>query len=384
MPLSSAGTPSSRAPSAGITSARTPAHGTPSTGTPSSGATGAAAPSTEAIELRREQIDVGVACARRAGGVFAGGSALHLMLLAPAELATVLPSALLLVVSAAIQLSSRRAGPAGARAVLAGLVLGFAALAAFLGPGVQDGDRTVLSCVTMLASMALPAGLLAIGSSPRLVGAAVLAGVPALLLGMAATRGSGRALFVGLSVVVCWVIAVIGARWLASSVERARAGTARLRTAHAAERRSSESEARRRREARLMHDTILATLTLLAHRGEGVPAGTLRAQAEADLALLRRLDRTEPEPPAPAGGDAAPREEDGALPSVLAGSAAAPARSAWRCAGTSATPPPTLPSRPRRSTRSHGRRGSASRTCGATPEPPRPTSPSTRARTRSG
>jgi signal transduction histidine kinase len=262
----------------------------------SAGTAGAEVSAADALELRRGQSEVGIACARRAGGVFAGTSALHLVMLVPTELPAVLPSALLLVISAAIQLSSRRAGPSGARAVIAGLVLGVVALAAFLGPGVPDGDRTVLSCVTMLASMALPAPLLAIGSSARLLGAAVLGGVPALALGTAATWGSGRALFVGLSVVVCWVIAVLGARWLASSVERAHAGTARLRTAHAAERRSSESEAQRRREARLMHDTILATLTLVAHRGEGVPAATLRSQAEADLALLRRLDRADLDP----------------------------------------------------------------------------------------
>ncbi|ROQ15634.1 signal transduction histidine kinase [Rathayibacter sp. PhB93] len=278
----------------------------------------AEAADADALEVRREQGEVGVACARRAGGVFAGASALHLVMLVPTELPAVLPSALLLVISAAIQLSSRRAGPSGARAVIAGLVLGVVALAAFLGPGVPDGDRTVLSCVTMLASMALPAPLLAIGSSARLGWAAVLGGVPALALGMAATTGSGRALFVGLSVVVCWVVAVIGARWLASSVERAHAGTTRLRTAHAAERRSSESEAQRRREARLMHDTILATLTLLAHRGEGVPVATLRSQAAADLALLRRLDRADPAPADSAEGSPAPAEDAGSAPSVLA------------------------------------------------------------------
>ena len=301
-----------------LPSAETPGARTPSAQTPD-----VAISVADALELRREQIEVGIACARRAGGVFAGASALHLALLAPTGLTAVLPSALLLVVSAAIQLSSLRAGPGGARAVIAGLVLGFAALAAFLGPGVQDGDRTVLSCVTMLASMALPAGLLAIGSSRWLIGSAVLAGLPALLLGMAATLGSGRSLFVGLSVVVCWVIAVIGARWLASSVARARAGTARLRTAHAAERRSSESEARRRREARLMHDTILATLTLVAHRGEGVPPATLRAQAAADLALLRRLEHAEPgdrpeaEPEPGSGPDPVVSGEVAVVPPVL-------------------------------------------------------------------
>ncbi|MBF4461364.1 MULTISPECIES: sensor histidine kinase [unclassified Rathayibacter] len=247
-------------------------------------------PPGDAAELRREQEDVGISCARTAGGIFTAASALHFVALSPPELLPVLPSLLLLVVGAAVQLSSRRAGPSGARAVITGLLLNVAALAAFLGPGVDDRLRALLGAITMLTSMAVPSGLFAIGARPRMRLVAVIAILPTMALGAAATWESGRAAFVLLSIVVCWTLAFSGSRWLASSVERAFVGTAALRTAHDAERRSSESEARRRSDARLMHDTILSTLTLVAHRGEGVAPETLRAQAAADLGLLRGLE----------------------------------------------------------------------------------------------
>ncbi len=66
-------------------------------------------------------------------------------------------------------------------------------------------------------------------------------------------------------------------------------GIDRLKHAHAGERLASEREASRRRNARLLHDTVLATLTLLAHSGVGVNAGALRHQAAEDARLLRQL-----------------------------------------------------------------------------------------------
>jgi signal transduction histidine kinase len=59
--------------------------------------------------------------------------------------------------------------------------------------------------------------------------------------------------------------------------------------AYRAERHASETEAQRRQGARLLHDTVLATLTLLAHSGVGVGATALREQASEDAALLRQL-----------------------------------------------------------------------------------------------
>ena len=59
--------------------------------------------------------------------------------------------------------------------------------------------------------------------------------------------------------------------------------------AHRNERHASETEAQRRQGARLLHDTVLATLTLLAHFGVGVATGALRSQAGDDARLLRQL-----------------------------------------------------------------------------------------------
>lgn len=59
--------------------------------------------------------------------------------------------------------------------------------------------------------------------------------------------------------------------------------------AHRNERHASETEAQRRQGARLLHDTVLATLTLLAHSGVGVGTDALRRQAGDDARLLRQL-----------------------------------------------------------------------------------------------
>lgn len=59
--------------------------------------------------------------------------------------------------------------------------------------------------------------------------------------------------------------------------------------AHEAERIASETEARQRQDARVLHDTVLATLSLLAHSGVGVGVTALRQQAGDDARLLKQL-----------------------------------------------------------------------------------------------
>ncbi len=86
-----------------------------------------------------------------------------------------------------------------------------------------------------------------------------------------------------------WVIFTLAGEWISSSVPRAARRIQSIGRAHRAERQASEIEAQRRQSARLLHDTVLATLTLLAHSGVGVTAGALRAQAADDANLLRQL-----------------------------------------------------------------------------------------------
>ncbi|PPF83356.1 histidine kinase [Subtercola sp. Z020] len=89
--------------------------------------------------------------------------------------------------------------------------------------------------------------------------------------------------------IVGWSVNVMVGIWITDSVRRARGRIARLGTAHQAERRASELEAQRRQSARLLHDTVLATLTLLAHSGRGADPDALRVQASDDAVLLRQL-----------------------------------------------------------------------------------------------
>lgn len=86
-----------------------------------------------------------------------------------------------------------------------------------------------------------------------------------------------------------WAISTLFGIWLRSSFPRVMRRVSSIGRAHNVERRASETEAQRHRDARLLHDTVLATLTLLAHSGVGVPVESMRAQAESDRLLLKRL-----------------------------------------------------------------------------------------------
>ncbi len=86
-----------------------------------------------------------------------------------------------------------------------------------------------------------------------------------------------------------WVITLIAGIWVTAGVQRAMRRIEQIGLSHQAERHASELEAQRRQGARLLHDTVLATLTLLAHSGVGVSEDALRQQAEEDARLLRQL-----------------------------------------------------------------------------------------------
>ncbi|MEO8095062.1 MAG: ATP-binding protein [Pseudolysinimonas sp.] len=90
-------------------------------------------------------------------------------------------------------------------------------------------------------------------------------------------------------VVLGWTLATIIGYWISAGVPQAARRIASIGRAHRAERQASETEAQRRQGARLLHDTVLATLTLLAHSGVGVAPEALRQQAADDARLLRQL-----------------------------------------------------------------------------------------------
>jgi len=202
--------------------------------------------------------------------------------------ADVLPSVLILLIAqAAALVMVGRSSHLGW--VVLTIVLGCGALALAQLPWGQG------------ASLALPISLAPLG-------AAGLAGV-----GMVLSEGTGRWLVwaggtLGSSLLVAtagptgglvstpaiatlasWVIMLIIGTWVTVGVQRALRRIDGIGRAHLVERQASETEAQRRQGARLLHDTVLATLTLLAHSGVGVSADALRQQAEEDAALLRQL-----------------------------------------------------------------------------------------------
>ena len=89
--------------------------------------------------------------------------------------------------------------------------------------------------------------------------------------------------------VAMWFAFTLASWWIAQSVPRVMHRIAAIGRAHRAERHASELEAQRRQDARLLHDTVLATLTLLAHSGVGVSPAALQKQAGDDARLLRQL-----------------------------------------------------------------------------------------------
>ena len=91
------------------------------------------------------------------------------------------------------------------------------------------------------------------------------------------------------TIVVGWVLAAVFGYLLSASIPRTARRIYSIGRAHRAERLASETEAQRRQGARLLHDTVLATLTLLAHSGVGVAASALQQQASEDARLLRQL-----------------------------------------------------------------------------------------------
>jgi len=103
------------------------------------------------------------------------------------------------------------------------------------------------------------------------------------------TAGMQDASVTFIALAIGWVLPVLIGLWISASTPQLVQRIEAIGTAYRAERQASELEAQRRQSARLLHDTVLATLTLLAHSGVGVSSDALRAQAADDARLLRQL-----------------------------------------------------------------------------------------------
>lgn len=170
-----------------------------------------------------------------------------------------------------------------------GIAAGLAALIVIRLPYNSAPSSSLGAAVLPLGAAGIACfALVLVSSIPRIVVLIIGAVVSTLLVQFTVARPSVLSA-TALSVLIGWVLTSVLAYWLGASVPRAARRIYSIGKAHRAERQASETEAQRRQGARLLHDTVLATLTLLAHSGVGVAPEALRQQAAEDARLLRQL-----------------------------------------------------------------------------------------------
>lgn len=195
------------------------------------------------------------------------------------------------------------------------LVTGLASLA-LLFSGVDESVRPlVASAVMTLAGGSLSAPLMAQRGQPLGLGLTIAAGGVVVVVMVWATGGFLSTPVSG--ALLGWVLIAVVAVWISRSIPRVARRIYSIGTAHRAERQASETEAQRRQGARLLHDTVLATLTLLAHSGVGVSEQAMREQAAEDARLLRHLRLGATPQPSQSGDYSLTREEESPLGQTL-------------------------------------------------------------------
>ncbi|WP_353815445.1 sensor histidine kinase [Agromyces sp. SYSU T00266] len=222
----------------------------------------------------------------RVGGLTGAAIALACLVvpgaIAPSRFA--LASALVVGMAVLIGLaSSRGAMTATVGAMAAATVL---LLVVGLDPTLDPAGATAMAAVGALATGALAIPLVVRPAGPAMI----VASAAAVLVALGASAASGADVrLVVIATAAGWVACVIVGIWLARAIDRAAERIDEVGRAHEAERLASESEAQQRQDARVLHDTVLATLSLLAHSGVGVETGPLRQQAGDDARLLKQL-----------------------------------------------------------------------------------------------
>jgi signal transduction histidine kinase len=170
-----------------------------------------------------------------------------------------------------------------------GIVAGLAALVVVRLPFTSAPSASLASAIAPLGAAGIASfAIVLVSSVPRILLVVVGAAASTLLVQLAGVR-SGVISATSLAIILGWVLSAVLGYWLSASVPRAARRIYSIGKAHRAERQASETEAQRRQGARLLHDTVLATLTLLAHSGVGVAPEALRQQASEDARLLRQL-----------------------------------------------------------------------------------------------
>lgn len=193
--------------------------------------------------------------------------------------------------------------------VLGGIIAGLGIIVAALFPFAEPAGPAALTAIIPLAGGGIAAFAMVLLDSRIRIAVLILAAATTTAIVSFAVTGETltRMWFI---VIIGWVMVTTVAYWLSSSIPLAARRIYSIGRAHRAERRASETEAQRRQSARLLHDTVLATLTLLAHSGVGVSPEAMRQQAADDARLLRQLRLgTVPTPAASGGYNLEPVEE---------------------------------------------------------------------------
>lgn len=191
--------------------------------------------------------------------------------------------ALLAAAAAALYLHTERGGLQTALGVVG------AGTAVILLVGLDDPGPAGVTAIAVTAGAATAS--VALTLMAHRLGALIVASlavvvVIAIWVGAASGRSSFEPV---LAAAGGWVACAVLAAWTRQAIDRAADRIAEVGRAHEAERLASEAEAQQRQDARLLHDTVLATLSLLAHSGVGVGQAALRDQARDDARLLRQL-----------------------------------------------------------------------------------------------
>jgi signal transduction histidine kinase len=169
---------------------------------------------------------------------------------------------------------------------------GLAGLGIIVAIGTLSPDGltpAALSVIAQVSAAALSSTAILLITTRVRIAALALGYLATLAATMLATSDTPAALGLAGLVTLGWTIATVIGIWISAGVPQAARRIASIGRAHRAERQASEIEAQRRQSARLLHDTVLATLTLLAHSGVGVAPDALRQQSADDAKLLRQL-----------------------------------------------------------------------------------------------
>jgi len=171
--------------------------------------------------------------------------------------------------------------------IVLGILSGLGILVVVQLPGEAPESSSLGMAIVPLAAGAIASFAVVLTASVGRIIVLVVGFIATVVLAELAIPGSVSVQ--DAEIVIGWVLAAVFGAWLSASIPRAARRIYSIGRAHRAERQASETEAQRRQGARLLHDTVLATLTLLAHSGVGVAASALQQQAGEDARLLRQL-----------------------------------------------------------------------------------------------